>query len=211
MAAAMTEVSSGEKLAYALRKREARARSRELANAGVRVSLDAARVFDPLLRPAERRQPAVVAVAIGGSFTLHLAVALLAIFTESADSPRARPYEQAVQVQMAAPPKPAAPIETPPKVPPPLRLRKRPWSRSRFRSRKSRRRPRTPSRPRRRRPRSRQRAPAANRRDQHGNRRPSAAAPRSLSATRGWGRPRRSQKTPCMPIAWLRRSRRRRG
>jgi len=106
-------------LAYGAQKRRARTRSRETANARARTVVDPATVPDPLRRHPEDRPFATAALAVAGSFALHVAVTLVASLARGVEAPPPKSYEQAVQVQISEPPKPAPVVDAPTPTPPP--------------------------------------------------------------------------------------------
>ena len=118
----MTQESDAARLAHGARRRLARERWRAGANAAVPTAADAA-IADPLLPGPAARRSGTFALAVAGAVGVHVAVTLLASLGRESVAPRLRAYEQAVQVRVIEPPRPAAAPPTaplPPAPPPPL-------------------------------------------------------------------------------------------
>jgi periplasmic protein TonB len=106
-------------LTYRERKERERAKRRAAAWERVRAAVDVEAVPDPLGGAPARGRLGTIALVVAGSLTIHILVAFVATVLRR-DPPQPRDsYEQAVQVQMADAPKPAAPAPSPIEPAPP--------------------------------------------------------------------------------------------
>jgi protein TonB len=119
-------------LAYGAGKQRARAERRELANERAKTRVDPGAFPDPLHERAASltRVLGRVLLCVAASAVLHVALTLVVSLVKTEGPRRLHPYEQAVQVRITEPPKPAAPApETPPDqpvIPPPRPVIKAP-------------------------------------------------------------------------------------